>query len=158
MHTALDILEEKTPRMISVPKDATLFEAIENMVEHNIGAILVKDGDEIVGIWTERDHLKSSLKTDYDPKSCRIADHMQTDLKSASADTPIIKLQEFFLGLFIRHILIKQEDKYLGLLSVGDVIRASLLEKDQEIRQLHQIASWEYYENWGWHRKHRKKG
>ncbi|MGM0454441.1 MAG: CBS domain-containing protein [Thermodesulfobacteriota bacterium] len=157
MQTALDILEEKSPRMISVDRDATLFDAIERMAAHNIGAMLVKDGDKIVGIWSERDHLEKSLEPGYDPKTCRIGDYMQTELKSAPAETPILKLQELFLGLYIRHILIKTEEKYVGLLSVGDVIRASLLVKDQEIRQLHQIASWEYYENWGWHRKHRKK-
>ncbi len=156
MQTALDVLEEKSPRMISVDREATLFEALERMVKHDIGAMLVKDEEDIVGIWTERDHLKKSLEPDYDPKTYRIGDFMQTELKSAAADTPILKLQELFLGLYIRHILIKQDEKYVGLLSVGDVIRASLLVKDREIRQLHQIASWEYYENWGWHRKHRK--
>jgi CBS domain-containing protein len=152
--TALDILEHKSPRMITLPPDATLGEAVEKMIENNIGAMLISDGDDIIGIWTERDHLKNSLAPGYDLKTNRIGDFMQTRLHTASGDTSIIALQETFLGLFIRHILIAEEGKHIGLLSVGDVMRAVLLQKDREIKELHQIASWEYYENWGWHRKH----
>jgi CBS domain-containing protein len=155
--TAKEILEHKSPRMITVSPDATLFEAIGKMIEKNIGAMLVKDGDEIVGIWTERDHLNNSLNPGYDPKTDRIRDFMKTEVHSAPADTSILKLQEIFLGLYIRHILIIEEDKQIGLLSIGDVIRAALLQKDREIKELHQIASWEYYENWGWQRKHQGK-
>jgi hypothetical protein len=78
---------------------------------------------------------------------------MSTDLIFAAHDTPVIKLQEKFLGLFIRHILIKKKKKYIGMLSIGDVIRASLWAKDAEIRDLNKIASWEYYENWSWGKK-----
>ncbi|MGM0402809.1 MAG: CBS domain-containing protein [Thermodesulfobacteriota bacterium] len=155
--TALDVLQLKTPRMITVPPEATLAQAIEKMIEYNIGAILVKAGDELVGIWTERDHLRNTLMPGYDPKTNRIGDSMQTELYSTTADTSIMALQDIFLGLFIRHILIVDEGKYIGLLSIGDVIRAALLHKDREIKELNQIASWEYYENWGWDRKHRDK-
>jgi signal-transduction protein with cAMP-binding, CBS, and nucleotidyltransferase domain len=156
MKTAADILTEKgTPMLVTVPADSSIEEAVRRMVEKNIGAILVTRNDVIAGIWTERDFLRESLSTGFDPKTARIGEFMQQDLKSAQADTPLIQLQEMFLGLFIRHILIKKEDRYLGLLSIGDVLRASLLEKDQEIRELNQIASWEYYENWGWHRKYK---
>jgi hypothetical protein len=58
-----------------------------------------------------------------------------------------------FLGLFVRHILVTRKRETIGLLSIGDVMRASLLEKDLELRKLTAIASWEYYENWGWERK-----
>lgn len=151
--TALDVLQLKSPRMITVPPDTTLDKAMQKMIEFNIGAMLVAKGEDIVGIWTERDHLKNSLIPGYDPKTQRINDFMQTDLYTAEGDTPILKLQEIFLGLFVRHILIVDLGRYAGLLSIGDVLRASLLQKDFEIKELHQIASWEYYENWGWHRK-----
>lgn len=158
MKTAEDILKEKgTPRMVTIPEDHTIHQAIEKMMEKHIGAILISRNDVIIGIWTERDYLRNSLEPGFDLKTAQIKDYMQCELKSAQADTPLIQLQEMFLGLFIRHILIKREDRYLGLLSIGDVLRASLLEKDQEIKELNQIASWEYYENWGWHRKYKAK-
>ena len=158
MKTAEDILKEKgTPLMVTIPEERTIFEAIEKMAEKRIGAILAARNDVIAGIWTERDYLQNSLEPGFDPNTAKIRDYMQSELKSTPADTPLIQLQEMFLGLFIRHLLIKKEDRYLGLLSIGDVLRASLLEKDQEIKELNQIASWEYYENWGWHRKYKAK-
>ena len=74
--------------------------------------MLVTKKDKIIGIWTERDLLRNTLETGFDPKTARIGDYMITDLKFASYDTPIIKLQEKFLGLYIRHILIKKKKKY----------------------------------------------
>jgi hypothetical protein len=58
-----------------------------------------------------------------------------------------------FLGLFVRHLLIEKDDAYIGLLSIGDVLRASLLKKDQQFKDLNAFVSWEYYENWKWGRK-----
>jgi len=59
----------------------------------------------------------------------------------------------FETGLFIRHIIVEKNGRYIGLLSIGDVLRASLMEQDLQIKELNAMASWEYYENWGWDRK-----
>ena len=154
MITAQDILNEKrTPNMVTISENAVIYDAIALMVKNKIGAMLVGKGDTIQGIWTERDFLRNTLEPGFDPKTARIGDYMNTDLIFADHNTPVIKLQEKFLGLFIRHILIKKKKKYIGMLSVGDVIRASLWAKDAEIRDLNKIASWEYYENWSWRKK-----
>jgi CBS domain-containing protein len=157
MITAEDILKEKTQQLVTVPLEATVYEAIEKMTAHRIGAILIKKEDQIIGIWSERDFLRNTLEPGFDPKIAKIVDYMQTELKTAPFDTPIIKLEEMFLGLFIRHILITKNEQYLGVLSIGDVIRAILLERDREIQSLHAKGSWEYYENWGWHQKQSDK-
>ncbi len=154
MKTAQDILKEKKmPKMVTISEDSTIYEAVSLMVKNKIGAILISNEEAIKGIWTERDYLKNTMEPGFDPKTARIGDYMKTDLISAAHDTPVIKLQEKFLGLYIRHILIKKKKKYIGMLSVGDIIRANLLAKDGEIRHLNKIASWEYYENWSWGRK-----
>ncbi len=154
MKTAEDILNDKRPyELIRITPEEPIATAIERMNEANIGAILIaKDGD-IIGIWTERDLLRAMGRPHFDPKTALIGDHMQSQLHSAPHDTEVVRLEEMFLGLFIRHILIEKEGQYIGLLSIGDVLRASLLEKDKKIRELNTIASWEYYENWGWDRK-----
>ncbi len=158
MKTAREVLKQKTSRMVTVSPDTTIFDAVGRMVENKIGAILVKDEEEIVGIWTERDYLRNTLLRGFDPKTARIGEFMVTSLKHVPADTPIEVVQEMFLGLFIRHVLVKDEGRYVGMLSIGDVIRSMLLEKDKEIRELNRIASWEYYENWGWHHKYTQPG
>jgi predicted transcriptional regulator len=157
MKTAEDILNDKRPnRMVTIAPDATIAEAIRRMVESKIGAILVEQAGEIVGIWTERDLLREVDQHAFNPTTARIGDHMQNQLHAAGHDTPVEQLEEMFLGLFIRHILIKKQDSFIGLLSIGDVLRASLLEKDRQIKKLNTIASWQYYENWGWDRNKSK--
>jgi signal-transduction protein with cAMP-binding, CBS, and nucleotidyltransferase domain len=113
--------------------------------------ILVKRG-KIVGIWTERDLARNILTSGFDINTARVGDYMTTKLFTAPYNTPIIKLEEMFIGLFVRHILITRKRETVGLLSIGDVMRASLLERDLELRKLTARASWEYYENWGWER------
>jgi signal-transduction protein with cAMP-binding, CBS, and nucleotidyltransferase domain len=153
MKTAGDILNDKKRNMVTVRPEQTLREALERMQSNRIGAVLVKRADKIVGIWTERDLARDILKPGFNIDTGRIENHMTSRLFTAPDDTPLLKLQEMFLGLFIRHILITQRRKTIGLLSIGDVMRAGLLEKDTQIRDLTAMASWEYYESWGWDRK-----
>ncbi|MCU0603606.1 MAG: CBS domain-containing protein [Desulfobacterales bacterium] len=153
MKTAGDILKDKKREMVTVRPEQTIREALERMQVNRIGAILVKRNEKIVGIWSERDLARDVLKPGFDIDTARVENHMTARLFTAPDDTPLLKLQEMFLGLFIRHILITQARRTVGLLSMGDVLRASLLEKDAQIKDLNAIASWEYYENWGWDRK-----
>ena len=156
MRTAEDILNEKKREMVWVKEDQTILDAVRVMVDNHIGAVLIKRGDRMVGIFSERDLMRNTANPDFNPKLARVGDYMSTPLHCAAHDTPLIKLYEKFLGLFIRHILIEKGDNQLGMLSIGDVMRASLLEQDKQIKELNEIASWEYYEDWGWDRKKRK--
>jgi len=58
-----------------------------------------------------------------------------------------------FLGLFIRHIPVEKDGDDIGLLCIGDVLRAGLFAQDLQIKELNAIGSWEYCENWRWPRK-----
>lgn len=156
MKTAEDILNEKKRDMVWVAGDKSVFDAVRLMVENAIGAILIKEGGRFVGIFSERDLLRNTSTPDFNPKVARVADYMSSPLHSAPHDMTLLKIKERFLGLFIRHLVIEKEGRQVGLLSIGDVLRASLLEQDRQIKELNAIASWEYYEDWGWDRKKRK--
>lgn len=150
MKYAGDILQGKNTEMIAADADQTVMEALRVMVEKNIGAILVRDGGRIVGIWTEKDFVRNSLQAGFDPKTTRIGEVMTPTLHTAAYDTPIPKLQEMYLGLYTRYVMIEKEGRYIGLLSIGDVLRANLLEKDRELKNLNTLVSWDYYEDWRW--------
>ena len=156
MRFAGDLLEGKNADMITAQPDQSVQEVLRIMVENNIGAILVKEGDRFTGIWTEKDYVRNSLQAGFDPATARIGDYMITTLHKASYDTPVPKLQEMYLGLYTRYVLIEKDGRFIGLLSIGDVLRATLLEKDREIKGLNAMASWEYYENWRWDPKKKK--
>ena len=155
MRTAQDIINDKKIKLVCVAPDMTIGAALRMMVKNKIGAILIEENDVYVGIWTERDLMRNILEPGFDIETARVGDYMSSPLHSAPHDAPLIKLEEMFIGLFVRHLLVEKDGKYIGLLSIGDVLRASLLAKDKQIRELNSIASWEYYENWGWDRKQR---
>lgn len=156
MKTAEDILNEKKGDIVWVSGDKSVFDAVRLMAESGIGAILIKEGDRYVGIFSERDLLRNTATPDFNPKAVRVADYMSSPLRCAEHDTTLLKLKEKFLGLFIRHLMVEKNGRQIGMLSIGDVLRASLLEQDNQIKELSAIASWEYYENWGWDRKKRR--
>ena len=150
MKTAEDIILDKNNHIVHVGTTQTVAEAIDLMNANKVGAILVKEGDEMIGIWTERDYLRGSSDPAFDPKKERVGDHMTSPLHFAPHDATVTQLEEMFIGLYLRHIPVKKNDRFLGMVSIGDVLRANLLDKDRQIRELNSMASWQYYENWGW--------
>ncbi|MBN1482831.1 CBS domain-containing protein [candidate division KSB1 bacterium] len=153
MKNAEDIVREKGNDVFSISAHATIEDALKIMVAKKIGAILVEENGEIVGIWTERDLLRNSILDDFDPKTARIGDYMTKNLVTADASESIYRMMDKFLGLRVRHLPIKKDGKVIGLLSAGDVIKAALIEKTREFDELNEMVSWEYYENWRWSKK-----
>jgi CBS domain-containing protein len=155
MRTAEDIIKENNREMVCVDHGGTVADAIQRMVAQKIGAILVRKADDLMGIFSERDLLRNMATPGFDPLTAPIVHYMSSPLCTAPHDTSLMKLTEIFLGRFIRHIVVEKEGRPIGMLSIGDALRASLLAQDQKIKELNAIASWEYYENWGWDRKKR---
>jgi signal-transduction protein with cAMP-binding, CBS, and nucleotidyltransferase domain len=153
MITAEEVVKEKNREMVCIAHDKTIRDALTLMNDQNIGAVLVKKKDKIVGIWTERDLLHNMNLTEFDPDTVIVGDYMTAPLYAVPHTASILKINEMFLGLFIRHILVEKDGEYIGLLSIGDVLRASLVAQDRHIKELNAIGHWEYYENWGWPRK-----
>jgi CBS domain-containing protein len=156
MKIAEDILNEKHRETVWIAGDRTVMDAVRMMVDNSIGAILIKEGDRYVGIFSERDLLRNTADPDFDPETARVSDFMSQPLHCAPHDMPLIRIKEKFLGLFIRHLVIEKQGRQIGMLSIGDVLRASLLEQDMQIKELNAVASWEYYDDWGWDRKTHK--
>jgi CBS domain-containing protein len=152
LKTAEDIILDKNSDIVHVTRTQTVSEAIDLMNKNKIGAILVKEGNDMIGIWTERDYLRGSSDSSFDPTTAEVGDYMTSPLHFAQHDANLTQLEEMFLGLYLRHLPIKKDDRFLGMVSIGDVLRANLLEKDRKIKELNSMASWQYYENWGWDR------
>ena len=153
MRTAEEILKDKDYEIVSVSPETTISDALQLMIKKQIGAMLIKDKEEIVGIWTERDLMRNTVTGGFDPATAKIGDYMTTGLLSAPYDNSCYDLLDKFLGMRLRHLLITKEEKYIGLVSIGDVIKSCLQAKDEELRKLNKFVSWEYYENWGWRKK-----
>ncbi|MFC1745880.1 cyclic nucleotide-binding/CBS domain-containing protein [Candidatus Riflebacteria bacterium] len=136
MKTAMDIIKKMQLEMVSVPAETTIFEALQIMVELKIGAILIMEEHEILGIWTERDLMYNSIQPDFVPRTARISDYMSTNLKTVPHTASIYNLMDRFLDLGIRHLLIEKNGKCISLLSIRDIVKACLDEKTKEIEDL----------------------
>lgn len=156
MNTAEDIVIDKNMQILSIAHDATVLSACRLMVAHKIGAVVVEKNKEFVGIWTERDLLRNIAQEGFDPKMATVGDYMSSPIHTAPHNTNIHKLEEMFLGLFVRHLVIEKEGHYIGFISIGDVLRANLLEKDSKFKEINAFVSWDYYENWKWGRKKKR--
>jgi signal-transduction protein with cAMP-binding, CBS, and nucleotidyltransferase domain len=153
MITAESILSEKDFEMISTDSKTLIKDALKIMTQKGIGSMLVKDGDNIVGIWTERDLMRNVIDDSCNIDTAILGDYMTGSLRSAPHDATIYQLLDIFLGKRFRHLLIEKDGTYIGLLSMGDVIKASLNEKTKELSSLKATVSWEYYENWKFKKK-----
>ena len=148
MADAERIVSEKKRDLVTVKPDTTIHEALLTMMNNNVGSILVEDGGEIVGIWTERDLLRDTTKGGFDPTTSKIKDYMVSPVISAPHTDSVYNLMDKFLGLRISHLLIEKQGKMIGFLSAGDVMRATLAEKSDELKKINAMVGWEYYENW----------
>jgi signal-transduction protein with cAMP-binding, CBS, and nucleotidyltransferase domain len=148
MNNAEEIVMDKKREIVSIPHTESIFAACQVMVSNKIGALLVKQNDEFVGIWTERDLLRNVITPGFDPQSAQVGDYMTAPLHSVPHTTRLHKLEELFLGLFVRHLLVEKQGKIIGMVSIGDVLRASLLETDERFRTCNEFVTWEHYEKW----------
>ncbi|MBN2280958.1 MAG: CBS domain-containing protein [Candidatus Marinimicrobia bacterium] len=144
MKTAEEILKVKGTEIVSVESGSTIFEAIQLMNEKNIGSVVIMKSGEILGLWTER-HLKNAiLMEDFDIHKSIIDEYMNKNLDIVTADEPIYLLSDKLLGKKIRYLFVGKNNKIIGLLSAGDVIRACLIERTHQLQDI----GLEYYESW----------
>lgn len=150
MKTSEEIIAEKGVKILSVTSDTSIYDALKLMVLHKVGATVIKDQDKIIGIWTERDLMRNTLESGFDSKKEKVGDYMEMELQSTSHKDSVYQLMDKFLGLRIRHLLIEKDGEYIGLLSIGDVIKAALQEKSEELKGLNSMVGLEYYDEWKW--------
>jgi CBS domain-containing protein len=153
MNTAEDILNELNREMVYTSPDTTLKESLKIMVENSIGAMIVKDGEDIIGIWTERDLMRNVLDDSFNLETTIIKEFMTTSLHTTPHDSSFYQLYDIFLGKRFRHLLIEKQGNIIGIISMGDVIKANLNKKSKELNELNDIMNLDYYENWKFKKK-----
>ena len=150
MKTAKDMIQDKGGDILCVPEGTTVMDALKKMNENKVGAILVTRDGEPAGIWTERDLLRNTLDAAFKPQTTLIDDVMTKTIVTAPSTDTVYNLMDKFLGLRLRHLIIEKDGEIVGMVSSGDVMKASIQEKDEELKQLNTMVGWDYYENWCW--------
>ena len=114
--------EYMTSPVMNVPAETTIFEVSQLMAEKNIGSVLVKSGEEFVGIITERDLTRKVIGQGLDPKTTPVTETMSSPLITLDSDQPVTDANQFMAKHKIRHLAITVDGKIEGILSVKDLV------------------------------------
>lgn len=137
MTTVRKILEEKQDENIySVAVDATVLEALRVMDEAETGAVLVSDGDRFVGIFTERDYARDVELKGHCAKDTRVRDVMTKEMISVKSETTTQQCMEIMTKHRVRHLPVVSKARIIGIVSIGDVVKAVMEEADKTISSL----------------------
>jgi CBS domain-containing protein len=144
MSTVSEILEHKGGMVLSVDITETVFDAISLMAQVNIGAILVQHDDTISGIFTERDYLQKIALKSLSSHETRVGDVMTSPVISADPNDSIQQCMETMTTCRCRHLPIVENGKLLGIVSIGDLVKKLLSEKESEVEHLSQYITGSY--------------
>ena len=129
-----NILNIKGWDVWTVPVTATIKEALILMAEKNIGAVVVMDGDQIVGIYSERDYARHASQQDKLLLEEPVVDHMTRAVYFVTPQQPIEECMMLMTSRHIRHIpVLEDETRLVGIISIGDVVKHVLEEKENTI-------------------------
>jgi CBS domain-containing protein len=136
MQTVKDILDAKGSEIISIGPDATLYEALEVMAERNVGAILVVDASGgILGIFSERDFARKFIIKGRTGDGTKVKEIMTTRVLYVQPETSISDCMNLMTEKRIRHLPVIVAGKVVGLVSIGDVLKATLKAQENLISQ-----------------------
>ena len=123
MHTVSEILSEKSGAVIRIDGEATVFEAVTAMVEANVGALLVTDGEEISGIFTERDYLRRIAVEGRRSRDTFVRDVMSSPVICITPDTGVDESMALMSDRRIRHAPVVENGALVGMISIGDLVK-----------------------------------
>lgn len=144
MSSVSEILSNKGAMVLSVDINESVLDAINLMAQVNIGAVLVQENDTISGIFTERDYLQKIALKSLSSKDTRVGDVMTSPVVSADPEDSIQQCMETMTTCRCRHLPIVHKGKLLGIVSIGDLVKKMLDEKESEVQQLNQYISGTY--------------
>jgi CBS domain-containing protein len=131
-----DILAKKGCAVATVSPEVTALEAASKMNEHHYGALVVVEGESVVGIISERDILTRLVAVRKDPTSTPVKDIMTTTVACGKMDTPIEECQALMTNKRVRHIPIIEKKKLVGIITQGDITAIEIHDKIDTIEFL----------------------
>lgn len=142
MRNVNQILELKGSGVVAVPREAPVLEVIRLMAENHIGSVLVMQGDELVGIATERDYARKVILQGRSSADTPVGSIMSSPVVSVLPTDTAQTCMQIMTARKIRHLPVLDEGRVVGLISIGDLVKAVIEDQQQEIAQLQQyIAS-----------------
>jgi CBS domain-containing protein len=141
MPTVNKVLEKKGNDVLSVSPDTLVFDAIEKMAERSAGTALVMEGDQLVGILSERDFMRKIYLKNKCEQDVVVKEIMSTELTTVTPDDQLDDCMSTMTAKRIRHLPVVTDGKVAGIVSIGDIVKYMVEQKDFEIKNLQSYIS-----------------
>lgn len=141
MHNVQQILDQKGRRIISAAPAASVREVISLMAEHNISAVLIMNGSELLGIITERDYARKVILQGRTSADTPVSEIMTSQVISVSPGETAQKCMSLMTEKKCRHLPVLDKGEVVGMVSIGDLVKAVIEDQQKEIQQLQQYIS-----------------
>jgi CBS domain-containing protein len=136
MATAHDILRHKGHAVHSVRPNDTVLSALSVMAEHDIGAVLVLDGEQLLGILTERDYARKVALLGRTSRDSPVSAIMTTDVWWVAPHRTIDECMALMTERRVRHLPVVENRRVIGVISIGDLVKATIDDQEFTIREL----------------------
>jgi CBS domain-containing protein len=141
MSTVRDIVRKKGSEIWSIAPDATVYEALQMMSEKKVGALLVRTGDQVNGILSERDVIRKVDLKGRTSRITRVSDIMTSDVISVQVSENLEDCMSAMIEKNIRHLPVYDDEQLLGLISVRDVLKEVVEVQKSLISQLERFIT-----------------
>jgi CBS domain-containing protein len=131
-----DILREKGTAVYSISPDDTVYDALKLMAEKNVGALLILDGDRLAGLISERDYARKIVLKEKLSRETKVKEIMTADVLTVAPAMALDECMELITEKRMRHLPVVENDRLLGLISIGDVVKGIIDHKESVIEQL----------------------
>ena len=136
MTTVRQLLDQKGRKVWSISPDATVFDAVAKMAEKDIGSLIVMDGDEIVGMITERHYARNVVLKGKTSPATPIRDIMEKYVVVAQPEQSIEQCMAIMTEKHLRHLPVVEGEKLIGIISIGDLVKSIIGDQQFTIGQL----------------------
>lgn len=142
--TAADMLQVKGYAIYSIGPRQTVYEAIAEMTDKRAGALLVIDGGRLVGIVSERDYTRKVILLGRASKETRVEEIMTAEVLTVNPQSTLGHCMQVVTEHGIRHLPVVEGDRVVGVLSIGDLVRAVLEQQAETIQSLNSYIGSDY--------------
>jgi CBS domain-containing protein len=126
----------KKPAVVTVAPHDSVRQALEVLATHNIGAVPVLDGHRLVGIFSERDYARKVALKGLASTSTTVQEVMSSQVRCARLDDTVMGCMDLMTQKHIRHLPVLEDQRLLGILSIGDLVKAVIEDQQFQIKQL----------------------
>lgn len=145
MSTVRDILNNKHNKEVyTISPNITVFNALNIMAEKNVGALVVTEGKKVIGMFSERDYARKVILRGKSSKELTVAEIMTTNVLFVTPDNTVEECMALMTEKHVRHLPVLENNTLIGLVSIGDVVKQIISDKNFRIKELERYISGDF--------------